>query len=242
MRPEVVLGLVLLDLGAVLLIVYLYLRLQARKRANSYRPLAERLHALLMIFPREPGMMGLRWERRGVRYLLKFGRGRVELRAKPRGASLSRLRMRWEFEEGVPFRIHVLEQEDGKPADLLSERFWTNLEMIARMGRPSGGMLEATPEEVVLRKPLGFEDDDALQLFVRLGLPVLARAIKVCMSTGVEILEAVPTGEGDCPVCAHPLSEATVRCAKCRAPHHPDCWDYLGGCATYACGGREGRA
>lgn len=241
MRPEVVLGLVLLDLGAILLIVYLYLRVQAKRRANSYRPLAERLRAQLMLFPGEPGMVGLRWERRGVRYLLKFGRGRVELRAKPRGAALSRLRVRWELDLATPFRIRIEEQEGLKPKDVLTERFWVNLEMIARMGRPCGGTLETTPEEVVLRKPLGFEDDDALQLFVRLAMPVLARAIKVCTYTGVEILEAAPTGEGDCPVCSHPLSEETVRCAKCRTPHHKDCWEYLGGCATYACGGREGR-
>jgi hypothetical protein len=241
MRPEVVLGLVLLDLGAVLLIVYLYLRVQAKKRANSYQPLAERLHAQLMTFPGEPGIVGLRWERRGVRYLLKFGRGRVELRAKPYGQALSRLRLRWELQEGTPFRIRVTEQEGGKPADLLSERFWVNLEMIARMGRLSGGSLEVLPDEAVLRKPLGFEDDDALQLFVRLGLPVLARAIKVCAEAGIEILEAAPTGEGDCPVCAHPIVEEATRCAKCRTPHHTDCWEYLGACAMYACGGREGR-
>lgn len=241
MRPEVVLGLVLLDVGLILVILYFYLRVSARKRANSYRPLAERLRAQLMLYPGEAGMVGLRWERRGVRYLLKFGRGRVELRAKPRGAALSRLRLRWELDLVTPFRIHIEEQENLKPGDVLTERFWVNLEMIARIGRPSGGALETTPEEVVLRKPLGFEDDDAIQLFVRLAMPVLARAIKVCTFTGVEILEAAPTGEGDCPVCSHPLSDDSVRCAKCRAPHHPDCWEYLGGCATYACGGRAAR-
>lgn len=242
MRLDVVLGLVLLDLGLVLLAVYVWLRLQSRKRAATYRPLAERLGAQLMLFPREPGTVGLRWERRDVRYVLKFGRGRVELRARPRGAALSRLRVRWDFEPGSPFRVHVTEQEHGRPADVLTERVRTNLEMVARMGRPSGGSIETTPEEAVLRKPLGFEDDDALQLFVRLSLPVLARAIQVCTYTGVEILEAVPTGEGDCPVCGHGLAEETVRCAKCRTPHHRDCWEYLGACATYACGGREGRA
>ncbi len=241
MRPEVLVALVLLDVGLVLLVVYLIMRASARKRAASYRPLAERLRARLLLYPGEAGMLGLHWERRGVQYRLKFGRGRVELRARPPRAALSRLRVRWDYEANTPLRVRVQENEQLRPVDVLSERLLTNLEMIARLGRPSGGVLESTPEEVVLRKPLGFEDDDAVELFVRLALPVLARAIRVCTFAGVEILDAAPTGEGDCPVCSHPLAEESVRCSKCRAPHHPDCWEYLGGCATYACGGREGR-
>jgi predicted RNA-binding Zn-ribbon protein involved in translation (DUF1610 family) len=236
MKPEVAIGLLLLAAGLVLLVVYACLRVQAKERAAGCRPLAERLRAQLLLFPREPGMVGLRWERRGVRYLLKFGRGRVELRARPPEAVLSRLRVRWESEPGSPFRIRVVEQEQGRPLDVLTERVWDNLETIARMGRPSGGSVETTPEEAVLRKPVGLKDDDALQLFVRLSMPVLTRAIKLCTVTGVEILEAASTGEGDCPVCGHALGEDAVRCAKCRTPHHKDCWEYLGACATYACG------
>ncbi|HEU4339839.1 MAG TPA: RING finger protein [Planctomycetota bacterium] len=44
-------------------------------------------------------------------------------------------------------------------------------------------------------------------------------------------------GATRCPVCGTPLSKgAIVRCSKCRAAHHADCWDFNGLCATFACG------
>lgn len=27
-----------------------------------------------------------------------------------------------------------------------------------------------------------------------------------------------------------------LACGRCGAPHHPDCWEYAGGCSVYACG------
>ena len=53
--------------------------------------------------------------------------------------------------------------------------------------------------------------------------------------TGVKVLEVV-LKEGDCPTCGAPLSGALSVCAKCGTQQHADCWNYLGKCATYACG------
>ena len=43
-----------------------------------------------------------------------------------------------------------------------------------------------------------------------------------------------------CGVCGDPLAAAgpTVACSLCESPHHQECWEYLGGCSTYACEGR----
>lgn len=38
-----------------------------------------------------------------------------------------------------------------------------------------------------------------------------------------------------CQVCLHPLAVRVVYCDGCVTPHHKECWDYLGGCSTYAC-------
>ncbi len=46
---------------------------------------------------------------------------------------------------------------------------------------------------------------------------------------------AAGAAPGHCPVCATELSGAQRRCADCRTPHHAECWDYLGGCAMFAC-------
>jgi len=84
------------------------------------------------------------------------------------------------------------------------------------------------------------------------GLPELALFARLCDSlydrllhewereNGIEILDGPPEPSEDaprCQVCSHPMAaDAKVRCRRCRTPHHPDCWDFNGGCATFACG------
>lgn len=41
---------------------------------------------------------------------------------------------------------------------------------------------------------------------------------------------------GLCPVCNQPLAEPVAICIGCRTPHCQECWEYNGGCATFACG------
>lgn len=45
---------------------------------------------------------------------------------------------------------------------------------------------------------------------------------------------------GTCPVCCERLGAETLCCRHCETGLHPDCWEYLGGCATYACPGVAG--
>jgi len=57
--------------------------------------------------------------------------------------------------------------------------------------------------------------------------------------TPMTILESEEdTTQGTCQVCGSSLGEPVVRCARCRTAHHADCWEYLGGCATFGCGSR----
>lgn len=41
-----------------------------------------------------------------------------------------------------------------------------------------------------------------------------------------------------CPVCREPAEERVVHCRECGAPHHAECWSYVGNCALFGCGGR----
>lgn len=45
-----------------------------------------------------------------------------------------------------------------------------------------------------------------------------------------------------CLVCGEGLTGQLVACSRCKTLHHRDCWDYSGGCATYACGCKIPRA
>lgn len=49
-----------------------------------------------------------------------------------------------------------------------------------------------------------------------------------------EKAEMSPAG-GTCQVCATGMSAARVFCAKCRTPHHEECWLYNGQCSTFGC-------
>jgi hypothetical protein len=42
-------------------------------------------------------------------------------------------------------------------------------------------------------------------------------------------------GEGHCPVCGGGMSSRVATCARCRTPHHAECWAYVGMCSIYGC-------
>lgn len=52
---------------------------------------------------------------------------------------------------------------------------------------------------------------------------------------GITWVEAAPGEAGTCEVCGTELRERVVHCARCRTPHHEECWTYTGECSTYAC-------
>lgn len=44
-----------------------------------------------------------------------------------------------------------------------------------------------------------------------------------------------------CRVCGEGFDGPVVLCRECGAPHHKDCWRYLGRCTVYGCSGRKFR-
>ncbi len=58
---------------------------------------------------------------------------------------------------------------------------------------------------------------------------------------GLRILEAESAAARAgalCQVCGECMGASTVECGRCTTPHHRECWEYLGGCATFGCGHR----
>lgn len=62
---------------------------------------------------------------------------------------------------------------------------------------------------------------------VKIFAPVSRQAPRPVRATG-----------GACRVCGTGLATQVVGCPRCDTPHHADCWDYAGGCSTYACGAK----
>ena len=42
-----------------------------------------------------------------------------------------------------------------------------------------------------------------------------------------------------CMICGEAVVERRVQCRRCQTPHHQECWEYLGQCSTYGCGGTK---
>jgi hypothetical protein len=45
----------------------------------------------------------------------------------------------------------------------------------------------------------------------------------------------VEAAAGECQVCGEKMESRVIFCAKCRTPHHEECWSYVGQCSTFGC-------
>jgi len=97
-----------------------------------------------------------------------------------------------------------------------------------------GGRLTVT-------KPRSQWTYEALEDFVELSAELFVAALKPKPS-GIEFVGAVKeldVAASQCQVCGEALAGDLVQCPSCRTLHHRECWDYFGGCSTYACGQRK---
>jgi hypothetical protein len=102
--------------------------------------------------------------------------------------------------------------------------------------------LEAGPAGVVVGVPRNLVGEvDQLEAFIHDSIAVFRR-IREPVETVIQFLPASEyTRQGLCPVCEHPFDGNLRKCEACATPHHADCWEYFGGCSTYACAKRGGK-
>ena len=90
-------------------------------------------------------------------------------------------------------------------------------------------------------KPSRLSTFESLEQFVSLCGLLFSAAIQT-RNTGIQFVSEVQepdTAEAQCQVCGAELTGDLVYCASCDTPHHRDCWQYFGGCSTYACGEKK---
>lgn len=100
-----------------------------------------------------------------------------------------------------------------------------------------GGVLTVT-------RPANLRTVEQLTEFITLSsqLFVAALATRAGGITFIESSAEPPEPdqlESQCHICGEPLAGDLVYCGSCRTPHHHECWQYFGGCATYACGHKQ---
>jgi hypothetical protein len=138
-------------------------------------------------------------------------------------------------------RWHVLASDGDEVRHLLSDGVRLAIEQLWRLPAPGEMTVSISPGWMVVRKlwnsPRGIDIEEfverACMLSDQLHLAAAA-GIEFVVSDRPQMLE-----EARCGVCGDALTGGLVVCRRCNTPHHRDCWDYGGGCATYGCGGRE---
>ncbi|MDG3005691.1 RING finger protein [Paludisphaera mucosa] len=136
--------------------------------------------------------------------------------------------------------------------DFLGPQSRRSLQGLQRLAPPGGLSLAISPERMLVQIDRNLsEDDDALFAAVAETLTIyrmLREGVRRRISEGVTLIEGdgrADEAEGPpvCKVCGELVADGVpvVVCAKCGAPHHRDCWEFVGWCSIYGCGGKIGR-
>jgi hypothetical protein len=103
--------------------------------------------------------------------------------------------------------------------------------------------LDLGPSGLVLKVSQNLVDDEAyLVSFVDFAVLILKEIKGAGSVAGIVAAEVEVRSGSECPVCGHGVDQAAKRCPQCGTPHHKECWKYMGGCAIFACQGRNVRA
>lgn len=124
---------------------------------------------------------------------------------------------------------------------------WYHLVLIANLVRPARPVLEVQAERVRLYLPGTAQSRTQDAALIAAGTQLLDLLLAKFAVDVHAIPEALPpdafltleSGAATCPVCCESIRQTAVQCARCRTPHHRECWDYAGTCAMYACQGTE---
>ena len=59
--------------------------------------------------------------------------------------------------------------------------------------------------------------------------------------SAVDVMTVTVDEAATCRVCGEGIAAERVQCLRCGTPHHPECWEYTGGCSIFACQSKERR-
>jgi Prokaryotic RING finger family 1 len=138
-------------------------------------------------------------------------------------------------------RWQVLAEDGDATRHLLSDGVRLAIELLWRQPVPSEMTISLSPGWLVVRKVWHSPRGADLETFVERACG-LSDQINLAAAAGIEFVvgEQVQLLEdARCGVCGDALASELVVCKRCNTPHHRECWQYGGGCATYGCGGRE---
>jgi hypothetical protein len=138
-------------------------------------------------------------------------------------------------------RWQVLAEDGDAMRHLLSDGVRLAIEMLWRQPIPSELTISLSPGWLVVRKVWHSPRGADLEDFVERACG-LCDQLNLAAAAGIEFVAGEQPQlmeDARCGVCGENLADEIVVCRRCNTPHHRECWQYGGGCATYGCGGRE---
>jgi hypothetical protein len=143
--------------------------------------------------------------------------------------------------EDIRRRWRVLAEDGDAIQRLLSDGVRLAIELLWRQPEPSELTIGLSPGWLVIRKIWHSPRSTDLEAFVERAL-ALSDQLNLAVAAGIEFVAGDKPQlleDARCGVCGDGLTGEIVVCRRCNTPHHRECWQYGGGCATYGCGGRE---
>jgi hypothetical protein len=138
-------------------------------------------------------------------------------------------------------RWQVMAEDGDAVRQLLSDGVRLAIELLWRQPAPAEMTISLSPGWLVVRKIWHSPSGADLEMLVERTC-ALSDQINLAAAAGVEFVageEAQLLEDSRCGVCGEGLASDIVVCSRCNTPHHQDCWQYSGGCATYGCGSRD---
>ena len=106
---------------------------------------------------------------------------------------------------------------------------------VRRMGNWQAPFIDLTAEKLSVGVLADVEDRRGRENLLATARDFVEVLLEIGPVTEIVWLDSSRVSGGQCQVCGTEMRERIVFCAKCRTPHHEECWRYAGECSTYAC-------
>jgi hypothetical protein len=135
------------------------------------------------------------------------------------------------------FRWNLWADHGEEARLLISSGVFAQLERLSHTPEPSETVVLVYPGWLVVRKVWDSTRTIDLERFVEMSLQLYDQ-FQLTKTDGIEFVagdEPQIIDHASCRICGEEMNSEIVICRRCQTPHHRDCWDYNGGCATYGC-------
>jgi hypothetical protein len=149
----------------------------------------------------------------------------------PLQRGLSAIEFDW---ENFRRRWRVLADDGDEARRLLSDGVRLSIELLWREPVPAELLISLTPQWLAVRKVWRSARGIDVESFVE-RVCSLSDQLNLAAAAGIEFVagdEPQLMDNARCGVCGDSLASEIVVCRRCNTPHHRECWQYGGGCAT----------